>query len=93
MEGSSSKNKWKQLFVLIHESKKNDKKGLTRCQPDALLAEIESSVTEMKETLKSDPSRELLYFLRSESEQRKKREKMQTLQAMATPPQQRHWAF
>ena len=33
MEGSSSKNKWKQLFVLIHESKKNDKKGA-----DALLA-------------------------------------------------------
>ena len=57
MEGSFSKNKWKQLFVPIHKSKKNKKKGT-----EALLADIESSVTDMKEILKNDPSRELLDF-------------------------------
>ena len=31
MESSSSKNKWKQIFVPIHESKKKKKKGLKRC--------------------------------------------------------------
>ena len=64
MEGSS-KNKWKQQSVPIHESKKN-KKGT-----EALLANIKSSVAEMKEILKNDPSRELLDFLKSESEQQK----------------------
>ena len=50
MKGSSSKNKRKQLFVPTHESKKNKKKGT-----EALLADIESSLTEMKEILKNDP--------------------------------------
>ena len=57
MEGSFSKNKWKQLLVPIHKSKKNKKK-----RTEALLADIESSVTDMKEILKNDPSRELLDF-------------------------------
>ena len=90
MEGSSSKNKRKQLFVPIHESKKNKKKGT-----EALLANIENSVTEMKEIVKNDPSRELLEFLKSESEQQKRSDELylQTLQAMTTPPQQPHYAY
>ena len=90
MEGSSSKNKRKQLFVPIHESKKNKKKGT-----EALLANIESSVTEMKEIVKNDPSRELLESLKSESEQQKRSDELflQTLQAMTTPPQQPHYAY
>ena len=71
MEGSSSKNKRKQLFVPIHESKKNKKK-----RTEMLLADIESSVTEMKEILKNDPSRELLDFLKSESGQQKRRDEL-----------------
>ena len=39
---------------LIHESKKNKKKGT-----ETLPADIESSVTEMKEILKIDPAREV----------------------------------
>ena len=60
-----------------------------------MLADIESSVTEIKEILKNDPSRELLYFLKSESDQQKIRDELflQTLQAMTTPPQQPHYAF
>ena len=90
MEGSSSKNKRKQLFVPIHESKKNKKK-----RTEMLLADIESSVTEMKEILKNDPSKELLDFLKSESEQQKRRDDLllQILQAMTTSPQQPHYVF
>ena len=90
MEGSSSKNKRKQLFVPIHESKENKKKGT-----EALLADIESSVTEMKEILKNNPSRELLHFLKSESEQQNRRDDLflQTLQVMTIPPRQPHYTF
>ena len=90
MEGSSSKNKREQLFVPIHDSKKNKKK-----RTEMLLADIETSVTEMKEILKNDPSRELLDFLKSESEQQKRRDELflQILQAMTTPTEQPHYAF
>ena len=90
MEDSSSKDKQKQLFVPVHESKKNKKKAT-----EASLADIESSVTEMKAILKNDSSRELLDFLKSESEQQKRRGQLflQTLQAVTTPPQQPHYTF
>ena len=51
MEGSSSKNERKQLFLPIYESKKNNKKGT-----EALLADIENSVTEMKDIVKTTPA-------------------------------------
>ena len=43
----------------IHESKKNKKKGT-----ETLLADIESTVTEIKDILKTDLTREFAKFLK-----------------------------